>query len=105
MEMIAATGGIICTWPLKWVREDGSGRLTIDDWAEENYAMKERLGIEHIGLGTDGGGVLPEMVEGYKSILDLPKLVDAMGEVGFKRSEIAAYMGGNLFRVIKQCIG
>jgi microsomal dipeptidase-like Zn-dependent dipeptidase len=79
--------------------------LTIDDWAEENYAMKERLGIEHIGLGTDGGGVLPEMVEGYKSILDLPKLVDAMGEVGFKRSEIAAYMGGNLFRVIKQCIG
>ncbi len=60
---------------------------------------------QHIALGTDGGGVLPEMVGGDKSILDLPKLVIAVDEVGFKRSEIAAYMGGNLFRVIKQCIG
>jgi microsomal dipeptidase-like Zn-dependent dipeptidase len=105
MEMIVATNGIICTWPLKWVRDDGSGRLTLYDWAEENYGMKERLGSEHIGLGTDGGGVLPEMIGGYESILDLPKLVKAMDEVGFKRSEIEAHMGGNLFRVIKQCIG
>jgi microsomal dipeptidase-like Zn-dependent dipeptidase len=105
MEMVAATSGVICTWPLKWERADGSGRLTLNDWAEENYEMKERLGSQHIALGTDGGGVLPEMVEGYSSILDLPKLVEAMDEVGFKRSEIAAYMGGNLFRVIKQCIG
>jgi microsomal dipeptidase-like Zn-dependent dipeptidase len=105
MEMVAATGGLICTWPLRWERPDGTGRLTIYDWAEENYEIKERLGIEHIALGTDGGGVLPEMVDGYESILDLPKLVKAMDEVGFKRSEITAYMGGNLFRVIKKCIG
>ena len=44
MEMVTATGGVICTWPLKWERSDGSGRLTIRDWAEENYEMKERLG-------------------------------------------------------------
>jgi len=105
MEMVASTGGVICTWPLKWEKEGYSGRLNFSDWAEENYKMKERLGSQHIALGTDGGGVLPEMVEGYESILDLPKLVKAMDEVGFKRSEITAYMGGNLFRVIKQCIG
>lgn len=104
MEMIADTGGLICTWPLKWER-GGTSRLTIDDWAKENFEIKEMLGIEHIALGTDGGGILPEMVEGYKSILDLPKLVTAMHKVGFKRSEIAAYMGGNLFRIIKRCIG
>jgi microsomal dipeptidase-like Zn-dependent dipeptidase len=105
MEMVTSTGGLICTWPLKWKRQDGSGRLTLFDWAEENYILKERLGSQHIALGTDGGGVLPEMVQGYQSILDLPKLVEAMDEVGFKRSEIEAYMGGNLLRVIKQCIG
>ena len=105
MEMITSTGGVVCTWPLKWVRNDGSGRLTLYDWAEENHIMKERLGSQHIALGTDGGGTLPEMVEGYASISDLPKLVEAMDEVGFKRSEIAAYMGGNLLHVIKQCIG
>ncbi len=105
MEIVAASGGVICTWPLKWEASGWSGRLTLLDWAEENYKMKERLGSEHIALGTDGGGVLPDLVDGYGSILDLPKLLEAMDEVGFKRSEIEAYMGGNLFRVIKQCIG
>ena len=105
MEMVAKTGGVICTWPLKWVRDDGSGRLTLYDWAEENYEIKKRLGSEHIALGTDGGGVLPAMVDGYESILDLSKLVEAMDEVGFKRKEIAAYMGGNVYRVLKKCIG
>lgn len=61
----------------------------------------------HLALGTDGGGIgnLAPIVDGYKSILDLPKLIDAMDQVGFKRREIAAYMGDNLFRMIKKCIG
>lgn len=103
MEMIAATGGVICTWPYKWKRPDGTGRLTIRDWAEENFKIKTKLGSQYIALGTDGAGLIPELVDGYESILDLPKLVDAMSEVGFKRSEIEAYMGNNLLRVYKQC--
>jgi microsomal dipeptidase-like Zn-dependent dipeptidase len=106
MEMVAATGGVVCTWPLSWSSNAiPYSRTTILDWAEENYEMKARLGSEHIGLGTDGGGVLPLRVDGYESILDLPKLIDAMYEVGFKRREIEEYMGKNLFRVLKQCIG
>jgi len=104
MEMVAKTGGIVCTWPLR-LENDWNKRLTILDWAKENYEMKKRLGKEHIGLGTDGAGVLPQRVEGYTSILDLPKLVGAMHEAGFKRNEIDDYMGKNLFRVLKQSIG
>ena len=102
MEMIAETGGLVCTWP---VRYDPS-RVTILDWANENLEISRNIGIEHIGLGTDGCGLKCEtsLIEGYDSILDLPKLVEAMDEVGFKRSEIEAYMGGNLFRVTKQCV-
>jgi microsomal dipeptidase-like Zn-dependent dipeptidase len=103
MEMIAATGGVICTWPYKWKRADGTGRLTIRNWAEENFKIKARLGSQYITLGTDGAGLLPSMVDGYESILDLPKLLDAMSEVGFNRGEIEAYMGNNLLRVFKQC--
>lgn len=104
MEMVAETGGMVCTWPLKWSRPNKS-RRTILDWAKENLEIARGIGIEHVGLGTDGGGGLPELVDGYRSILDLPRLVEAMYEVGFKRSEIGAYMGGNLLRVIKKCIG
>ena len=106
MEMVAETGGMVCTWPLSWVSPTYNlSRQSILDWAKENLEIAREIGFEHIGLGTDGGGGLPELVDGYTSILDLPKLVVAMDEVGFKRSEIEAYMGGNLLRVIKKCIG
>ncbi len=43
-------------------------------------------------------------IEGYTSILDLPKLVETMDEVGFKGSDTEAYFGGNLLRIIKQSL-
>jgi len=41
----------------------------------------------------------------YQNILDLCKLVDAMYEEGFKRSEIGAFFGGSLLRVMQKSIG
>jgi len=62
-------------------------------------------GMEHVGLGTDGGGRLPALISGYKDVRDLVKLIGAMQEIGLSHEEIAAYMGGNLLRVLRQCIG
>jgi len=104
MELVAKTGGVICTWPLGYTR-GGIPRVTFLDWAKEILEMKKRLGMEHVGLGTDGGGNLPSFIEGYRDICDLPKLVKAMQEVGLTNDEIAAYMGGNVYRVLKDCIG
>lgn len=105
MEIIVRTGGIICTWPLKWESQDSNaGRRTVQDWARENYELKKRLGVAHIALGTDGGGQLPAMVDGYTSILDLPKLIKAMYRAGFKEWEIELYMGGNFRRVLETCL-
>jgi microsomal dipeptidase-like Zn-dependent dipeptidase len=58
-----------------------------------------------VGLGTDGGGHLPALIEGYRDVRDLAKLVRAMEEVGFSQDEISTYMGGNFYRVLKICIG
>jgi microsomal dipeptidase-like Zn-dependent dipeptidase len=104
-ELVAGTGGLICTWPLQCPPgQDACQRLTIDNWAEENYQMKERLGARHIALGTDGGGLLPGLVDGYQDILNLPNLVTAMYEKGFVDSEIDHYMGKNMVRILKTCI-
>lgn len=102
MELVAKTGGVVCTWPLGYKR---ISRVTFLDWAKEILEMKKRLGMEHIGLGTDGGGNLPGLIEGYRDVRDLLKLVKAMQEVGFSQDEIAAYMGGNFYRVLQSCIG
>ena len=104
MELIAKTGGVVCTWPLAY-RGGAISRMTFLDWAKEILEMKRRLGMEHVGLGTDGGGNLPRLIESYRDICDLVKLVKAMQEVDFSRDEISAYMGGNFYRVLRNCIG
>lgn len=103
MELIAKTGGVICTWPWAFSRRNYK-RQTLLDWAQEILEMKKRLGIEHVGLGTDGGGNIPHFIKGYHDICDLPKLAGAMKEVGLTHEDIKAYMGGNLYRLLQKCI-
>jgi microsomal dipeptidase-like Zn-dependent dipeptidase len=103
MELVAKTGGVVCTWPFGY-RAGGRSRVTFLDWAKEILEMKKRLGMEHVGLGTDGGGHLPRLIEGYRDVKDLVKLARAMEEVGFFEDEISAYMGGNFYQVLKICI-
>ena len=104
MEAIAKTGGVVCTWT--WGMTQGrTKRETFRDWAAEIAEMKKRIGMEHVGLGTDGGGGIPRFVRGYRDIRDLAHLASAMQEAGFTRAEIAAYLGGNTYRVLEACIG
>jgi membrane dipeptidase len=104
MDVIAKTGGIVCTWPIAW-RKGDYRRETFLDWAKEIAEMKKRIGIEHVSLGTDGGGHLPGRVTGYKDVADLNKLVAAMIETGLTREDIASYMGGNFLRVFRAYSG
>jgi microsomal dipeptidase-like Zn-dependent dipeptidase len=104
MELVAKTGGVVCTWPLGYKAKSRS-RVTFLDWAKEILEMKKRLGMENVGLGTDGGGHLPGLIEGYRDVRDLVKLARAMEEIGFSQDEISAYMGGNFYRLLKICIG
>jgi microsomal dipeptidase-like Zn-dependent dipeptidase len=90
MEWIASTGGVVCSRPIS---------KSIRDWANELLEMKKRIGIEHIGIGTDGGGGF-QPVSGYNDVRDLTKLAEALTDVGFSREELAAFMGGNIYRFL-----
>jgi microsomal dipeptidase-like Zn-dependent dipeptidase len=108
MKTIAQTGGVVCTWPVQACNSRGvCARTSFEDWANETVEIAQAVGIEHIGLGTDGGGIgnLAQLITGYESILDLPKLVEAMDKAGLKRRDITAYMGRNFLRVMKKCVG
>ena len=104
MEVVAKTGGVVCTWTWGMTRGK-TKRETFRDWAREIMEMKKRIGMEHVGLGTDGGGGIPRFIQGYRDIRDLSRLVKAMQDTGFSREEISAYLGGNTYRVLKACIG
>jgi microsomal dipeptidase-like Zn-dependent dipeptidase len=104
MELIARTGGVICTWPLGRNRE-GVSRKTFTDWAQEILEMKQKIGMEHVALGTDGGGTLPDLIDGYRDVRDLGKLAVSMLDIGLSREDVTSYMGGNFIRVLRACLG
>ena len=104
METIAATGGIVCTWPYAY-EYWGVRRMTFADWSAEIVRMKQWLGMAHVGLGTDGGGSLPSLIEGYTGVQDLGFLAVEMRKVGLSKKDVQAFFGGNLLRVLKECIG
>jgi microsomal dipeptidase-like Zn-dependent dipeptidase len=103
MEWVAKTGGVIGTWPLRYTQA-GWQRESFADWAKEILQMKSRLGIEHVGLGTDGGGMLPRMIVSYSDYRDLQKLAAAMEETGLSTEDIHAFMSGNFTRVFNACV-
>jgi membrane dipeptidase len=103
MEMIAKTGGVVCTWPFAY-KGNRSQRTTLAHWVDEIVQMKARLGIEHCGIGTDGGGGLPRTVDGWSSIVSLPSLIEAMRKAGLTREDIGAVVGGNFIRVLQKCL-
>jgi membrane dipeptidase len=104
MEHVARKGGVICTWPLAYTRPNAK-RETFRDWAVELLEMKRRLGVAHVGIGTDGGGSLPALIQGYRDVRDLTALARALREVGFSPDEIAAVFGANFRRVFEQAVG
>jgi microsomal dipeptidase-like Zn-dependent dipeptidase len=97
MEWIAKSGGLICTMPIGYTLGHYS-RMTLTSWANEIALMKKRLGIEHVGLGTDSGG-LPMVVNGWKSISSLPSLLNELKNVGLSQDDIIAFAGGNFLRI------
>jgi membrane dipeptidase len=109
MKWIAQTGGVVCTWPVQVCMPNSTEcpRYSLEDWAEENFRIAGEIGFEHVGLGTDGGGIgnNANLVVGYESILDLPRLAAAMRDAGFAPWEVAAYMGKNFYRILRRCIG
>ena len=63
-------------------------------WAAEARALKERFGAEHVGLGTDSGGNLPRLADGWGGPADWPLLYRALEREGLSRSDLEAFFGG-----------
>ena len=57
------------------------------------------------GVGDRWRGSLPSLIEGYTGVQDLGFLAVEMRKVGLSKKDVQAFFGGNLLRVLKECIG
>jgi len=96
VQGIAATGGVIGIGLFEWaVCGDG-----VEDTVKAMRYAADLVGVEHIALGSDFDGATTTFVD----VTGLVLLTQAMLEAGFSQQEIAAILGGNVLRVLRQTL-
>ncbi|MFH5823690.1 dipeptidase [Georgenia sp. AZ-5] len=83
-----------------WEAEHPRPRVLIDDVVAHVEHAREVAGLAHIGLGGDYDGV-DRLPEGLEDVSGYPRLLAALAERGWAASELAALVGGNVLRVLR----
>ena len=101
LDAIAASGGVVgVNFAVTFLREDGlEDRATpITEIVRHVDYLAERMGIDHVALGSDfDGAVIPDELGGATG---LPKLVAALRASGHGDDAIAKITHGNWLRVL-----
>jgi membrane dipeptidase len=74
---------------------------TIGDVADHIDHVKELVGVDHIGIGSDYDGVGDSLPIGLKDVSTYPALVAELLRRGYSDKEIEKILGANLMRVWK----
>jgi microsomal dipeptidase-like Zn-dependent dipeptidase len=96
LRAVAGTGGLIGIgfWPTA---------CGGDDAAAIARAIRHAVGVagvEHVGLGSDFDGAVPEPFDATGMV----RITDALLEEGLREDEIGKIMGGNAFRVLAETL-
>lgn len=96
VRAIAKTGGVIGIGVYRYAT---CGK-TIEDTVRAMRYAADLVGVEHVALGSDFDGAVTTVVDAG----GLALLTGAMRKQGFSAEEIAAIMGGNALRVLRQTL-
>jgi membrane dipeptidase len=101
LDTLAATGGLVqITIVSNFLRRQArAADLTVADIADHiDYAVK-RIGIQHVGIGTDfdgGGGV-----RGFMNASQAPNLTAELARRGYDHNALSLIWGGNFLRLLR----
>lgn len=132
IDAIAGTGGVIGITAVNDFHVRGRGNtgptphVGIEEHVDQYDYIKSRVGVDHVGMGTDfvggmaipyGGGINAEIIttdmvsepwrfiRGFESIAELPNLIDGLRRRGWTDEEVRKAMGANWLRVYQQVWG
>ena len=101
LDAIGASGGLVgIVYATPFLRPDFADDpdTPLELIAQHAAYVAERIGVEHVGLGSDfDGATIPDPVG---DVTGVPKVLDALAEAGFSPDEVAAIAWGNWRRVL-----
>ena len=106
LDAIAASGGLVgIVYACPFLRPDFADvpDTPLALIARHAAYVAERLGVAHVALGSDfDGATIPAELG---DVAGVPKLLEALADVGFSAAEREAIAWGNWRRVLGQCWG
>jgi membrane dipeptidase len=90
-----------------WSKGDPKDAVTPADVAAAVDHVCQVVGdVAHVGLGSDfdGGFGAESAPQGIDTVADLRRLIPALGEMGYGEEEVAAVMGGNWLRLLREAL-
>jgi membrane dipeptidase len=90
-----------------WSKGDRKDAVTVTDAAAAVDHVCQVVGdATHVGLGSDfdGGFGAESAPVGMDTVADMRCVVPALGEMGYGDEEIAAVMGGNWLRLLRETL-
>jgi membrane dipeptidase len=106
MDAIKDSGGIAgLNFHVGFLREDGARdpNMPITRMVEHIEYMTDRMGIDHVGLGSDFDGAT--MPAELKDAAGLPRLMAALSARGHTDDDVAKLAHGNWVRVLRETWG
>jgi len=85
----------------EWKAAHPAPQVSIQDVANHIDHIREIVGVEHIGIGSDFDGISSTPVD-LTGVEDYPKLFAELLRRGYSESDVKAIAGGNILRVMRK---
>jgi membrane dipeptidase len=102
LDAVRDSGGIVgVNFAVSFLREDGSNdpATPLAEIVRHVDYMVERMGVDHVGFGSDFDGCV--VSEELGDAAGLPKLLDALRDRGYDDEALAKLTHGNWLRVLR----
>jgi membrane dipeptidase len=103
IDAIGRSGGIIgLNFHVGFVRPDGKqdSDTPLSNLVDHIVYITERIGVDHVALGSDFDGAT--MPDELGDVSGLPKLLTALREAGFSEGELSKIAHENWLRILRQ---
>lgn len=101
LDAIGASGGLVgIVFACPFLRPDfaDDSDTPIELIARHASYIAHRIGVEHVGIGSDfDGATIPDAVG---DVAGMPRVLQALGDAGFSSDEVAAIAWGNWRRIL-----
>ena len=105
LEQIAEYEGVVGVFCAVKFLDESKDRSSINSLVKHIKYIKDLIGIEHVAVGTDFGGLTNGSPKGLPSVDHIPRLWELLSEEGLSGKEIEAISYGNSLRVLKEHLG